>query len=146
MRGDIRIKKIVDKFLIEVVTFDIAFERIAGRDGLYTRFGEMRCAGRIYKFTAEIGDKLPVTEKTHASRVSDIGHMADFYILFVTIAHEFLHVFCLYDSRHAFLTFRYREFGRVEAIVFGRDTIKVDVKTVCQLADRNTDASRTEVV
>ena len=69
-----------------------------------------------------------------------------FQVFFGGIFHEFIDVFRSDDDSHTFLRFGNSQFRTVQAFVFLRDFVEVDVQAVCQFADSDGDTAGTEVV
>ena len=74
------------------------------------------------------------------------GNDRRFQIFFGGVVHEFIDIFRGNDDSHSFLRFRNGQFRSVEAFVFLRDFVEVDVEAVCQFADSDRDAAGTKVV
>ena len=72
--------------------------------------------------------------------------MSDLDILACAICHHGLLVLCLDNDRHTLLRLADSQFCRVESVIFHRHSVKVDVKTVGQLADRYADSAGSKVV
>ncbi len=121
-------------------------ERVARLDSAYCGLGEMACAGRVDEFAAQVGGYLVAIEHSHATGGGHVGHMGHLKVLLMAIAHEFIHVFGFNHYRHAFLAFADGYFCGVEAGIFCRHTVKIDVEAVGEFSDCHAHASGSEVV
>ena len=103
-------------------------------------------AVRIEEGSRDVDDILAAPVHDEALRIRRNGDDRRFEVFFSRIFHEFVDVFRRDDNGHAFLRFGNSQFRAVEAFVFLRNLVEVDVEAVGQFTDSNGDAAGAEVV
>ena len=106
----------------------------------------MRGAGAVNEFPREVADFLPVEEHPHPSGCGNIGHMGDFYIVQSTELTETLHGGSLHHHGHTLLGLADGQFLGVEAGIFHRHAVQIDVQARRQFADGHAYAAGAKVV
>ena len=105
----------------------------------------MRAVG-IKEGTGNIDNGLSSPFKNKPGLLCYTGKWGRLQILLGSILEELVLILGRDDNSHALLGFGNGELCAVEAFIFLRDQIKVDLKTVGELSDRNGDSARAEVI
>ena len=100
----------------------------------------------IEEGAGNIDDVLVAPVHDQAFRVRSDGDDRRFQVFFSGVFHKFIDVFRGDDDSHTFLRFRNSQFRAVQAFIFLRDFVKIDVQAICQFTDSNRDAAGTEVI
>ena len=104
------------------------------------------CTRTVDERTLQVGDRKAAPENAHPALAGDRGHMRDLDILQAAEFFERGDVGRCHDYRHPFLRLADSQLGTVDAAVFYRHFVEVDVETVGKLADSHAHASGAEVV
>ena len=126
--------------------FRFPYKRIALLHRSDGGLGEMRGAGAVNEFPREVADFLPVEEHPHPSGCGNIGHMSDFYIVQGAEFLEALHGGSLHHHGHTLLGLADGQFRGVEAGIFHRYAVQIDVQARRQFADGHAYAAGAKVV
>ena len=118
----------------------------APSDGTDVDFGGALHAVGVDEGAGEIDDLLAAPAHGHAAGVGDEGDLDAFEVFFVGLGDEVGDIGGVDDDGHALLGLGDGELGAVEALVFLRDGIEIDVEAVGEFADRDGDAAGAEVV
>ena len=116
------------------------------RRSLYKNICELLCSVGIEEVSGQVEDALASPVHLDAVFVGDFGDGGRFQVFLVCVFDEFCFFFCVYNDCHSFLGFGDRQFCAVEAFVFLRYQIQVDLQAVRQFADGYGYAACTEVV
>ena len=100
----------------------------------------------VNEFSLEVCYDLSVIVHSHALSVSNIRDMGNFDVLAVAIFHELSLVLSLDNDRHSLLRLTDGKFSSIEPIVFYRNPVEINVKTVGKLTDCDAHAAGTEVI
>ena len=101
---------------------------------------------RIEEVTGQVDDRLP-SPVHHKSRL--LRHRRDdrgLEIFLVRILHEFLYVFFVDNNCHSLLGLGDRDFRPVKSRILLRDLVEIDVQTARELANRDRDTARAEII
>ena len=146
LRHDIVVRQKRPHLLRDARPRHFAQERIATFDTGHGCLRAVLGSGTVYEFAGEVHDELSLMIHSHPAGIGHIRHMRHLYILLGTVTLELLPGRLLYHDGHTLLRLADGEFRGVQAAVFGRHTVEIDVQPVGQLADGHADAPRTEVI
>ena len=100
----------------------------------------------IQKFTADIHDGIAVPVHGEARIFRDHCYRGCHQVFLVGQFEECFQVMRLDHHGHTLLALADGQFRAVQAVVFFRDRIQVDLKTGCQFADGDRNAAGTEII
>ena len=100
----------------------------------------------VNEFSLEVRYDLSVIVHSHALSVSNISNMSNFDVLAVAIFHKLCLVLSLDNDRHSLLRLTDGKFSSIEPIVFYRNPVEINVKTIGKLTDCHTHSAGTEVI
>ncbi len=103
-------------------------------------------AGAVDETARQVGHQIGAVENLHPARIRHVGHVRDLDVLFGAIAFEGRLVGGGDNHRHTLLRLADGEFHGIEAAVFGRDAVEMDLEAVGEFADGHAHAARAEVV
>ena len=103
-------------------------------------------SGAVDEFAGKVAHLHAGVEHAHPARVRHVGHVGDFDVVGPAEGHEALLVSGLHDHGHTLLGLADGEFSRVEAGIFRRHAVQVDVQSPGEFADGDGDAAGAEVV
>ena len=100
----------------------------------------------VQKGACNIHDLLPVPGHDQARFFRYGSHHSRFQVFRTREFTETICIFRAYHDRHALLRFTDRQFGTVKTVIFFRDLVQIDQKTVRQFADGDRYAACPKVV
>ena len=95
-------------------------------------------------FQVNNGFTIPMHDKIWF--FSHCCHNNSVNIFFITFCNEGIYVFRTHHNCHPFLWFRDGNFCTIQALVFKRNLVEVDFKTICQFTDSHTDTTCSKVI
>ena len=101
---------------------------------------------RVNKLAADICHHFAFVELAHMSSIRNVGYMSNLHVVFTTIRFKCFAIFSLNHNSHTLLRFANSQFCRIQARIFGRYTIQIDIQSVSQLTDGYTYSTCSEVI
>ena len=100
----------------------------------------------IQEFAGEIDDRSAVPCHAQALGIGRLCNDGRQQIFLCSRCHECVHILGRNDNCHTLLRLGDRELRTVQTVILSGHCVEVNIETVCQLADRNGNAARTEVI
>ena len=113
---------------------------------LHVNIHALRCAVAVQERARKIDNRIVVPGHTHARLLRNNGNRRGFQIFLVRKRNERVHVFGGKRHRHALLALGNGQLRAVQAVVFLRHAVQIDLQAVGQLAHGNGNAARAKVV
>ena len=146
LANHVGVAEVIQEFFFQCLSFHLSCERILLLHSSDLSLRIMFGSGTVNEFALKICHDFISVEHPHAFCISNISHMSNFHVLAVAVFHELGLVLSLYDYRHSFLRLTDSQLSSIQSVIFYRDSVEIDVESVCKLSDSHADSTCSEVV
>ena len=146
LRSHVGIGEATEHLLLQGVTsHGLRLQHVIG-DVIDHHFRFLAHAVGVDEVATEIHDGLAAPSHGQAVVIRNTGNDVSLNVFLTTVFKEGLHVLLVHHHAHTLLRLADGDLRAIEAFVFGTYRVKVNFKTVGQLADSHAHATGTEVI